>query len=117
VFKQTRDSILTISSPDSQAYKQVERLVLADATRNRHAVVQRRKFPPQIAPGPLDMPGSSLKSVQENLQSVLADIAPLLGRICGYDADTPSFEALLGGCSWEDEMKSYILSFAWDSSS
>jgi hypothetical protein len=116
-FNTTRDRLVKLSTPGSPAYARVQRLVLSDALRlvphspTYYETSAKRKYPPQFGPGPRTLPGNSQASIVQNLQTVLSEVGPLLGRACGEDGDTPPYHSSFKKCSWEKRMKEYILTF------
>jgi hypothetical protein len=116
-FNRTRDALVALTSPDSDAYARVEKLVLSDALGHgprsvRMHMYPRARYPPDISPfSPRATRATTREGVQDALRDVLAEVAPLLGRACGMDGDVRGQASSFSKCSWEKKMKEYILTF------
>lgn len=116
-YNRTRNVLIELASPGSDAYAQVEKLVLSDALRHeprslRMHMLPDRHYPPNTSRlSSRVLPAATREGIQANLQTVLSNVAPLLGRACGMDGDTEPHVSSLSKCSWEKKMKEYILTF------
>jgi len=89
--------LVTLASPGSESYKAVEKAVVADADAGRHAprTVGRYGRTGVLVTRRAD-------SVRAGLKEIMKEMASLLDRACGKNQVK---------CSWEVDMKLYILSF------
>jgi hypothetical protein len=104
-FDQTRRILAEVSAPGSDAYTLVERMVLNDALapKMRMARAARR----EVAKG--QVLSRRADDVKGELQRILGTISSRLETACG--GMTQWETSALSKCSWEKEMKEYILTF------
>ncbi|KAI0073780.1 hypothetical protein K474DRAFT_1666197 [Panus rudis PR-1116 ss-1] len=111
-FNQTRNLLKTLTTPGSPTYNDVERMLLDAAAQD--APPSRRTLRVHSRSSALGSTGfSATKRDDENLKAglrnIMAQVEPLLSDQCGgtpYGATNG-----LPECSWEREMKEYILTF------
>lgn len=107
-FNQTRHLLQTLSTPGTDAYDAVERRVLAaDGAKTRRAMrIYQRASPSGSVPLLLTR---REEDTQARLRDIMRAIGPMLLQTCGgaEDGETNG----LAECSWEREMKEYILTF------
>jgi hypothetical protein len=83
VFDCIQDRLASLVSPGSKAYSKVERTLLAEAgNMNKNEKI----------------------SFTKRMENILRQLPVSLGNVCGGADDVPR-------CSWETEMKAFILSF------
>lgn len=105
-YNQTSHFLKTLSTPGSKTYDKVEQLVLSANSRDRRATrLYERTAPYGTASITMAKRDHDVKA---QLKETLAKVAPMLLELCGgTDGETNG----LRYCSWEQEMKSYILTF------
>lgn len=85
--------LVALAQPGSETYKAVEQVVKADAVKNHQAQAVKRYG------------ASRCKRAHDfdmELGEIMKEVGPLFKQACGTG---------LAACSWEAEMKEYILSF------
>ncbi|THH19276.1 hypothetical protein EW146_g1852 [Bondarzewia mesenterica] len=124
-YNHTRSLLKDLSTPGSESYRKVENAVVKAAAMRR--MVRWYRFGHAAAasghPGPDMEEGEGpevmmrnfpyvLKreeNVKEGLKNIMSQVPVLLEKSCGGRATDD--EGALPRCSWEDEMKEYILTF------
>ncbi|KAI0754389.1 hypothetical protein C8Q80DRAFT_1094148 [Daedaleopsis nitida] len=112
-FNQTYHFLESLADPNSSTYQQVEKMVVAAASRKTND--ERRRTYSRIFPRGADgvpiIPMLKVRSpdVKAGLKAILAQIHALLEETCGGSGEENTNG--LPSCSWEREMKEYILVF------
>jgi hypothetical protein len=114
-FNSTRDMLQKLCSPSSDEYKKTEHAVARAATTTRKSGRKQRRFDDrELAQGV--PPGKNIQYVRKReedvekvFKEIMAQVSALLEEVCrGKPTEDAS---ALPGCSWEEAMKAYILSF------
>lgn len=117
----TRNALAALVAPGSDAYAAVEELVLADALESKPRMARRflRAGPPDTRPAIVKRAERELahartlkrrtQEVKTQLRTILAQAMPMMEQACGGTGHGQTNG--LPGCSWEREMKEYILTF------
>jgi hypothetical protein len=117
-FKSTRDMLQKLCSPSSDEYKQTERAVARAATATRKSGRKQRRGSTfgdrELAQGvPLGKNIQYVRKREENvekeLMKIMAQVPDLLEVVC--EGKPTEDASALPGCSWEEAMKAFILSF------
>ncbi|KIJ61520.1 hypothetical protein HYDPIDRAFT_96187 [Hydnomerulius pinastri MD-312] len=96
VFEQTRSLLTNLTSPGSKTYKQMEAMVLADASKGkRRALSKVSRFAKLQARG--------TTNAKTTFASIMKSFPQTMEDTCGG----PS----LSQCSWEQPMKTFILQY------
>ena len=121
-FKSTLDTLQKLCSPDSEEYKKTERAVVRAATTTRKSGSKQRRastFREGDARGELAHGVPPWKNFQylrkrdedvgNVFKEIMMQVSDLLKKACG---GRPTDDAnALPNCSWEDDMKAFILSY------
>ncbi|KAI0064278.1 hypothetical protein BV25DRAFT_300666 [Artomyces pyxidatus] len=112
-YNQTSHVLGLLSSPGSDAYKQVERAVVQAASSPSPRMLLRYERYNSEATDTMgqNMPYVKKReaNVKNGLQDIMKTVPQLLLKACGGQATEG--DGALPKCSWEDTMKPYILSF------
>jgi len=115
-FSQTQQLLISLFDPGSDTYKAVEKTVLKYANQPIPRMMRRRRdLAFASAPGLIDYESSLLEKragdVKVLLKQIMGRVPPMLGNLCGGVSDGDATQDELPACSWEDDMRNYILTF------
>lgn len=96
-YEETSKMLVTLASPGSESYKAVEKAVVADMDPGAY----RRRTVGRYGRAGVPITRRA-DGAQAGLKGIMKEMAPLLEKVCGENQVA---------CSWEEIMKSYILSF------
>lgn len=119
-FNQTRHALAALARPGGDAYAEVEERVLADAMASKPRMARRYlrtavdTRPEVVERAERDVARAMTlqrraNNVRSELRNILAQVGPMLEQTCGGTGHGQTNG--LPWCSWEDPMKSYILTF------
>lgn len=119
-FNRTRHALTTLAHPGGDAYAEVEERVLADALSSKPRLARRYLHslndtrPEIVERANRDIAHAVIlerraNDVKAELRGILANIGPMLEQTCGGTGTGRTNG--LPWCSWEKDMKSYILTF------
>ncbi|KAH9941812.1 uncharacterized protein BXZ73DRAFT_88218 [Epithele typhae] len=112
-FNETYHLLQALSTPGTETYDAVERAVLDAADKDPKRAARRGLPPPASWARSLasanPAPGSRRPDIKAGLRNIMQQVHALLEETCGGSG----VEATNGlpRCSWEKEMKEYILTF------
>ncbi|THH30898.1 hypothetical protein EUX98_g3289 [Antrodiella citrinella] len=107
-FNQTRHIMNDLTRPGSDTYKQVEQNVLEAAQNGHQASARMLRVYGRSMPIVLELQKRA-SSMKDQIRVAMDRVTPLLELKCGGsgNGDTNG----LPDCSWEEDLKKYILSF------
>ncbi|KAH7886874.1 hypothetical protein F5I97DRAFT_1067994 [Phlebopus sp. FC_14] len=96
VFSQTRGLLTNLTSPGSPTYKHIEKMVLADARQGQRRISRFSK----VGRNQVDARGST--NAKKSFEDSIGKLPSTMTNLCGVN---------LSRCSWEREMKHFILQY------
>ncbi|EPQ52303.1 hypothetical protein GLOTRDRAFT_132419 [Gloeophyllum trabeum ATCC 11539] len=116
-YNQTRHMLENLSKPGSTTYKQVEKMVLQHASKSRRVPGSAQRYMRRdilstfdtSSVGELTSLTTRSTDAETTLKSIMSQVGSMLEKACGGSGDGNSNG--LPDCSWEGEMKAFILSY------